>query len=91
MQALFSLVQGKSRMVTDPKARAFFVVKANKVVPGNALLQPGLISRMQNELREALSQDYGLEFLAAVRADAEVRRNESAIAAARQRLTATGN
>ena len=91
MQALFSLEQGKSRMVVDQKSRVFFVVKVNKVVPGNALLQPGLISRMQNELREALSNDYATQFLAAIRADAEVRRNESAIVAAKQRLTASGS
>jgi len=91
MQALFSLAQNKNRMVSDPQGRAFFVVKVNKIVPGNALLQPALISRMQNELREALSQDYGMEFLTALRADVEVRRNESAIAAARQRMTAGGS
>ena len=37
---LFSLTQGKSRMVADPQGRGFFIVKTNKIVPGNALTAP---------------------------------------------------
>ena len=90
MQLLFSLTQGKSRMVADSNGRGFFVVKATKITPGNALLQPGLVSRMQSELQDALSQDYAQEFIEAVRADMKVKRNEDAIKATRQRITAGG-
>jgi peptidyl-prolyl cis-trans isomerase D len=90
MQLLFSLVQGKSRMVADQQGRGFFVVKVNKIVPGNALLQPGLISRMQNELQDQVGQDYAQQFLAAVRAEMKVQRNEKAIAAEKARITASG-
>ena len=40
VRMLFTLGPGKSRMVADPQGRGFFVVKVNKIVPGNALLQP---------------------------------------------------
>jgi peptidyl-prolyl cis-trans isomerase D len=90
MQLLFSLVQGKSRMIADQQGRGFFVVKVNKIVPGNALLQPGLISRMQNELQDQVGQDYAQQFLAAVRAEMKVQRNEKAIAAEKARITASG-
>jgi peptidyl-prolyl cis-trans isomerase D len=90
MQLLFSLAQGKSRMVADSQGRGFFVVKVTKITPGNALLQPGLVSRMQNELQDALSQDYAQEFVAAVRADMKVKRNEDAIQALKRRITAGG-
>ena len=90
MQMLFSLPEGKSRAVPDPQGRGFFVVKVTKITPGNALLQPGLISRMQNELQEALSQDYAQEFVAAVRADVKAKRNEDAIKAEKARITQSG-
>jgi peptidyl-prolyl cis-trans isomerase D len=90
LRTLFTLLQGKSQMIADPKNRSFFVVKVDKVVPGNALLQPGLIGRMQNELTEAVTQDYAAQFMAAVRADMDVRRNQAAIAAEKQRLVSSG-
>ena len=90
MKLLFSLAQGKSRMVPAGQGRGFFVVKVNKVVPGNALLQPSLIARMQNELQPAISQDYTTEFMAAVRAEMKVERNEGAIQAMKQRLASGG-
>jgi peptidyl-prolyl cis-trans isomerase D len=90
VRTLFTLTQGKSRMVADPRARAFYIVRANKIVPGNALLQPGLISQMQGELRTAIGDDYVGQMLNAIRADMKVERNEAAIAAERQRLATTG-
>ena len=89
MRMLFTLAQGKSRMVADPQGRGFFVVKVNKIVPGNAMFQPALISRMQNELQQAIAGDYAAQFTAAVREDMKVRRNESAVQAMKQRM-ATG-
>jgi peptidyl-prolyl cis-trans isomerase D len=91
MRVLFTLSQGKSRMVADPQNRGFFVVKVNKIVPGNALLQPGLIARMQNELQQAIRQDYAAQFVNAIRNDVKVKRNEKAVAAAKQRLSAGGS
>jgi peptidyl-prolyl cis-trans isomerase D len=91
LQLLFSLAQGKSRMVGDPGGQVFFVVKVDKVVPGNALLQPALISRMQTELREPTSQEYAQEFVAAVRTQMKVKRNDSAIEAMKARLKSGGS
>ena len=54
MRMLFTLGQGKSRMVADPQGRGFFVVKVNKIIPGNALLQPSLIGQMQSELQQSV-------------------------------------
>src|SRR4029079_6040063 len=64
MRLLFTLTQGKSRSVADTQGCGFLVVKLNTVTLGNALLQRGLVSRMQSELQDALSQDYAQEFLA---------------------------
>jgi peptidyl-prolyl cis-trans isomerase D len=91
LQMLFTLGQGKSRAQPEAQGRGFFVVKVNKIVPGNALLQPGLISRMQNELADTVAQDYAAQFVAAVRADLKVKRNEKAIQAVKARLVAGGS
>ena len=90
MKAVFTTAQGKAQMIANPKARAFQIVKVDKVVPGNALSQPALISRMQKELQDAVAQDYSSEFLQAIRQTIKVRRNESAIAAAKQRMVSNG-
>jgi peptidyl-prolyl cis-trans isomerase D len=90
LKLLFTLEQGKARVAPVPQAKAFFVVKVNKIVPGNATLQPALIARMQGELQQAVADDYAREFLAAVRANMKAKRNESAIATLKARLVSGG-
>ena len=86
VRMLFSLGAGKSRIVADPQQRGFSIVKVNRIVPGNALSQPALIGRVQNEFQEAVGEEYARQFLAAARAAVGVRRNEEAIAATRRRI-----
>ena len=91
VQLLFSLGAGKSRMIADPQGRGYYIVKVSKIIPGNALSQPGLISTVQRDFQEPLSQEYGQQFVNAMRTEVGVRRNDSAIAESRKRLTASGN
>jgi peptidyl-prolyl cis-trans isomerase D len=86
LRLLFTLGPGKSRMFDDPAGRGFYIVKVDKIVPGNSLAQPGLITQMQTELRDSLSQDYADEFLQAVRAETSVKRNDEAIRAMKARM-----
>ena len=90
IKMLFTLAQGKSRMFPDPEGRGFFIVKVNKITPGNALLQPNLIGQMQSELQQGFSEDYGQEFLAAMRKELGVKRNEGAIQAFKNRMLNSG-
>lgn len=87
LKMLFSLAEGKCRMVAMPAANAFAVVRAVKLVPGNAMAQPALISRVQSEFQRSASDEYAQQFLAAVAADVGVKRNVAAIAASKRRLT----
>jgi peptidyl-prolyl cis-trans isomerase D len=87
---MFSLAQGRSRMVADPSGKGFVIVKVTKIVPGNAALQPSLISRTQTEFQQAASNEYAEQMTKAIQADVGVERNEEAIAAARQRITGGG-
>jgi peptidyl-prolyl cis-trans isomerase D len=90
IKMLFSLAEGKSKMFPDPKGRGFFIVKVDKIVPGNADLQPGLIGQMQTELQQGISEDYAQEFLAALRQEIGSKRNESAIQAMKTRMLQSG-
>ena len=91
MRMLFTLPEGKSRMVVDNQGRGYFVVKVTKIVPGNALMQPALISQVQTQMQEGLSEDYARQLVAAMRQELGYERNEKAIVAAKQRLSQTGN
>ncbi len=90
LQTLFTIVQGKAKIAADPQGRGLFVVKVAKVTPGNALLQPNLISQMQNELQQNASDDYARQFVTALREAMKVKRNEPAIQALKTRLVASG-
>jgi len=91
LRILFSLSAGKSRMIADPKRRGYLIVRADSVTLGNAASQPALISQVQSSFEESVSQELAQQFVAAVRRDVGVNRNEKAIAAARQRIIGTGN
>jgi len=87
LRMMFSLAQGKSRMAADPQGRGFFVIKTDKIVAGNAMTQPGLIAETQKAFSQTLGQELAQQFIAAVRSDVKVKRNEDDIKAAQARIT----
>jgi peptidyl-prolyl cis-trans isomerase D len=91
LMVLFSLNEGKVRTVSGGQGEGFYVVKLNKIEPGNALAAPSLVTQTSNQMSESLSQEYGLQFLNAMRETAGVNRNEKAIAAAKARIIGGGN
>jgi peptidyl-prolyl cis-trans isomerase D len=78
-------------MVPEEQGRGFYIVKVDKIVPGNPLIQPTLIGQMQNELQQAAGDDYAQEFLAAARKELGTKRNESAIQALKTRMLSGGS
>ena len=91
LRVLFSTMQGKTQLGADAQGRGFFVVKVNRIIPGNALNQPRLIAEVQTQFSEPLAQEYAQQFLAAAKQDVGVTRNEEAIEAARKRIISGGN
>lgn len=89
LKALFSIGAGKSQMGANPQG-GFFVVKVEKITPGNALLAPGLISSVQRELGGAASQDYAEQFVSDLKREMKAKKNNSAIEAFRARLLSGG-
>ncbi|HUP67363.1 MAG TPA: peptidyl-prolyl cis-trans isomerase [Sphingomicrobium sp.] len=90
LQTLFTIAEGKSKIAPDPQGRGIFIVKLNKMTPGNALLQPNLISQMQTELQQSAADDYARQFVTALRQEMKATRNEAAIQALRTRLMTSG-
>jgi peptidyl-prolyl cis-trans isomerase D len=91
MQILFSLTAGKSRMIADPRGAGYFIIRAVSITPGNATLQPALVAQVQGSFQQSAAQELAQQFVAAVRGDVGVKRNDKAIAAARTRLISPGN
>ena len=91
VQALFLLGQGKARSVPAPNDRGFVVVKVDKIIPGNALLQPSLIARMQTDLQQATADAYAQQFVAAAAKYLELERHPDAIASAKKRIVTPTN
>ena len=90
LRMLFSLTESKSRMAADPKGRGFFIIKNNKIIPGNSMNSPMLIAQTQTEFQQSAANELGQQMLAAMKADQGVERNETAIAAAKRRITGSG-
>lgn len=88
LQMLFSLSQGKTRLVAAPNNEGYFVVKLNRITPGDATTQPTLIAQVQTDFNRAAGEELAVQFLNAAQKELGVTRNEAAIAAARQRLLA---
>lgn len=87
---MFSLAEGRSRMVADPEGRGFIIVKVTKIIPGDVTLQPGLVSQLQNEFRQPLQSEYAEQFTRAIGKHVGVKRNDEAIEAARKRIVGGG-
>jgi peptidyl-prolyl cis-trans isomerase D len=90
LKILFSLGQGKSRMFPDPEGRGFLIVKVDKIVPGNIMTSPALIGQMESELQQGISEEYARQFLAAMRNEIKVKRNDAAVQAVKTRLVSSG-
>jgi peptidyl-prolyl cis-trans isomerase D len=90
LKILFTTGAGKSQVAPNPQGGGFFVVKVNKITPGNALISPGLIGQVQGELNQATAQDYAQQFVADLKREMKAKRNEGAIQAFKTRLMTSG-
>jgi peptidyl-prolyl cis-trans isomerase D len=86
--ALFSLPQGRARMVEAPNGAGWFVVHHAERTPGDAATDPRAIAGVRAELNRATPEELSQQFFKAVERMVGVERNESAIREARQRLGA---
>lgn len=91
VKAMFSTPAGKAQIAPNPQGGGFFVVKVNKITPGNAVMAPTMIGQVSRELSQSSQADYAQEFVADIKRTLKVKRNESAIEAFRTRLLTSGS
>lgn len=88
--ALFSLPEGRARLVEAPNGAGWFVVHHAERTPGDASTDPRAIASVRSELGGATPDELSQQFFRAVELAVGVRRNEQAIREARQRLGGSG-
>ena len=85
--ALFSLPQGRARIMAAPNGQGWFVIHHAERTPGDANTQPQLIQTTRTEFTTSAAEEMAQQFARALEMRAGVTRNDDAIAAARRRLT----
>jgi peptidyl-prolyl cis-trans isomerase D len=84
---LFTIPSHQAKVLEAEDKKGWYVVWLDKIVPGNAASEPGLIQVTQGELSRSLGDEYAQQFAAAIKADVGVKKNASAIAALKRSLT----
>lgn len=90
MAMMFSLPRGKARLLPAPDGRGWFVVYLDKIVPGDARKEPGLIQAVKSQFGAIIGEEYARQFTTAIRADLEIERNEEAVRKLRAELAGPG-
>ena len=85
--ALFSLPQGRARIMPAPNGQGWFVVHHAQRTPGDASSQPQLIQTTRNEFNNSAAEELAQQFARALEQRFEVERNDEAIARVRRRLS----
>lgn len=90
MAMMFSLPQGKARLLPAPDGRGWFVVYLDRIVPGDATKEPGLIQAVRNQFGAILGEEYARQFTAAIRDSLEIQRNDEALRKLKAELAGPG-
>jgi peptidyl-prolyl cis-trans isomerase D len=86
---LFSIPQGRARVIAAPNNGGWIIVHHQQRVAGNAARDPNgaqVISATQQEVSQSAEAELQSQFARAVRATVSVERNEERLQALRQRL-----
>jgi peptidyl-prolyl cis-trans isomerase D len=88
---LFSIPEGRARMIAAPDGAGWIIVHHQRRVAGNAATDPAgsqIATTTQQELAQTAERELQAQFARAIRATIEIERNEEAIAALRSRMVA---
>jgi len=89
IQMLFSLPQGRARLLAAPQNAGYFVVYLDRIVRGDAGASPGLIEATRTEFSKIAGQEYVEQFVGAIRNGQKVVRDEAGIARLKSQLNGT--
>ncbi|ODU20729.1 MAG: hypothetical protein ABS87_09400 [Sphingomonas sp. SCN 67-18] len=84
---LFSMVEGKARVLQAPDRSGWYVVHLESIQRGDATGRPDVIAAARAEFAPVLGQEYVEQFVAAARAEVGSSRNAAAVAKLKRDLT----
>ncbi|HEX8512817.1 MAG TPA: hypothetical protein VF688_06900, partial [Allosphingosinicella sp.] len=90
MAMMFSLPRGKARLLPAPDGRGWFVVYLDRIVPGDASKEPGLIQAVRTQFQGIIGDEYARQFTSAIRDDLKIERNDEALGKLKAELAGPG-
>lgn len=87
---LFSMASGTAKLLEAPNDLGWYVIRLDRIVPGDARRQPQVAVAAQRELAQLLGREYVQQFTTAIRRQIGVKRDAKAIAEVRAALTSNG-
>jgi peptidyl-prolyl cis-trans isomerase D len=87
---LFSMARGTAKVLEAPDKSGWLIVALDNIIPGNAALQPDLVAATQQQMSQAVGEEYVSQFVNAIKADVGVSRNADAIATLKRSLAGGG-
>ena len=87
---MFSMTQGTARLIAAPDGNGWLIVKLDRIVPGNAAGQAGVLAATRRDLGRQIGNEYVQQFAKAVRADLGTTIDAAAVARGRAALLGAG-
>lgn len=87
---MFSMKEKTAKRLEAPAGQGWYVVSLDKITQGDIKTEPNLIPQLQAEFSPLVSEEYGAQFINAIRADIVVKRKPEAEARLKRELAGTG-
>lgn len=84
---MFSMAQGSVKVLEAPRNLGWYIISLDEISTSPIDQEPGLVAQTQQQLGQALTEEYRRQATAAMRAELGTTRNEAALVAVRKRLT----
>lgn len=84
---LFSMAEGTTKVLEGPNRTGWFIVHLSKINRGDASKVPELMAATRQQLGQVMADEYGKQLIAAMKAEANVKRNPDAIKRVKDQLT----
>lgn len=91
LAVLFGMKQGTARTIEAPDGRGWLVLRLDRITPGDAGKQPGVIQATRADLSRAVGREYVQQFANAVAASQGAKQHADAIAALKKDLVGGGD
>lgn len=87
MTLMFSMAEGTAKALRAPRSQGWFVVVLDKIIPGDADKRDDLLVATTTQFKQVFGNEYTEQFIAAMKEDVGVDRNDSALKTVKSQLT----